>query len=95
MLTDAAAAGADCTAVALRFADAAGRSGAALEVLTVGARSRRRSPGGMEFAASAAWPSRLQPGRTLVAPPLLDVLDHLYEQDFTAHPRGQRRRHGR
>ena len=44
----------------------------------------RPFPGGMEFAASAAWPSRLQPGRTLVAPPLLDVLDYLYEQDFTA-----------
>jgi hypothetical protein len=84
VFTDAPPAGSDCTAVARRFAAATGRPGAALEVLTAAAAPAGAFPGGVRFAASAAWPSRLQPGRTLVAPPLLDVLDYLYEKDFTA-----------
>jgi hypothetical protein len=84
VFTDAPAAGAGCAAVAGRFAAEAGRLGAAVEVLTASATAAGAYPGGMDFTASAAWPSRLQPGRTLVAPPLLDVLDHVYERDFTA-----------
>ena len=84
VFTDVPAAGADCTALAGRFSAAAGHPGATLEVLTASSAARGAYPGGRDFAASAVWPSRLQPGRTLVAPPLLDVLDHLYEQDVTA-----------
>ena len=84
VFTDAPATSADCTAVGRGFAAAAGHPGATLEVLTASPDPLGAYPGGRDFAASAAWPSRLQPGRTLVVPPLLDVLDHLYEQDVTA-----------
>ncbi len=84
LFTDAPAAGAGCTGVVRRLTAEAGRLGASLEVLTASRHPAGAYPGGMDFAAGAAWPSRLQPGQTLVAPPLLDVLDHLYERDCTA-----------
>jgi hypothetical protein len=84
LLTDAPAAGTGGSAVVRRFAAEAERHGALLEVLTASPDPVGSYPGGRDFAAGATWPSRLQPGRTLVAPPLLDVLDHLYERDYTA-----------
>jgi glycosyltransferase involved in cell wall biosynthesis len=55
-----------------------------LEILTSTPAPTGRYAGGVNFHASAFRTLQLNPDYPLVAPPILDVLDYLYEHDFTS-----------
>ena len=67
-----------------RLAETAGRRGVDLEIVTSSAAPTGPCAGGMNFQASAVRPLELAPDHPLLAPPILDVLDHVAEEDFTA-----------
>ena len=67
-----------------RLAETAGRRGVDLEIITSSAAATGPCAGGTNFRASAVRPLELAPDRPLVVPPILDILDHVAEQDFTA-----------
>ena len=67
-----------------RLAETAAERGVALEVITsTGAPTGRRG-GALNFQAAAWRPPARDSGYSLVVPPIIDVLDYLEENEFTA-----------
>ena len=67
-----------------RLAETAAERGVALEVITSTSAPTGRRGGALNFQANAWRPLALNPDYPLVAPPIVDVLDYLEENDFTA-----------
>lgn len=67
-----------------RLAETAAKRGVALEVITSTSAPTGRRGGALNFQANAWRPLALNPDYPLVAPPIVDVLDYLEENDFTA-----------
>lgn len=67
-----------------RLARTATERGVALEVITSTSAPTGRRGGAMNFRANAWRPLALNPDYPLVVPPLVDVIDYLEENDFTA-----------
>ena len=67
-----------------RLAEAAAERGLALEVITSTSAPSGRRDGALNFQANAWRPLATDPGHPLVVPPIVDVLDYLEENDFTA-----------
>src|SRR5450830_1882443 len=67
-----------------RLAETAAKRGVALEVITSTSAPTGRRGGALNFQANSWRPLALNPDYPLVAPPIVDVLDYLEENDFTA-----------
>src|SRR5665648_65474 len=67
-----------------RLVETAAERGVALEVITSTSAPTGRRGGAVNFQANAWRPLALNPDYSFVAPPILDVLDYLEENEFTA-----------
>jgi hypothetical protein len=76
---------ADGVALGVRhLAETARARGVELEVITSTPAPTGRADGAVNFQALAARPPAAAPGHVLAAPPIVDVIDYLEENDFTA-----------
>jgi glycosyltransferase involved in cell wall biosynthesis len=67
-----------------RLAETAAERGVALEIITSTSAPTGRRGGALNFQANAWRPLALNPDYPLVVPPIVDVLDYLEENEFTA-----------
>jgi hypothetical protein len=84
VFTDAVDESAGASASLRRLAETAAARGSALEVITSTSAPTGPRGGALNFQANAWRPLARDPDHPLVVPPIVDVLDYLEENDFTA-----------
>ncbi len=84
VLTDPLAETGDASTSLRRLAETAAERGLGLEIITSTSAPTGRRDGALNFRANAYRPPATDIDQPLVVPPIVDVLDYLEENDFTA-----------